>query len=156
MPGPILSPMGRIHHQPIGAGRTRITHEATGSAIETDVSPEFGGGGSTFSSTDLVAAGLGSCISSSLAPLAERHGLALGDITITVDKELGTSPKRIARLATTITVEATIDDALARRLVRAAETCTVHRSLHPDIDAPIELRLLEPTDVPPTTTGSSR
>lgn len=132
--------MGSIHHTPLGGGRTEITHAATGAVITTDVSPEFGGGGSTFSSTDLVAAGLGSCISSSLAPLAERHGVPLTAVTISVEKELGTDPKRISRLATTITFTQAIDDSLAKRFRRAAETCTVHRSLHPDIDAPIELR----------------
>lgn len=129
--------MGTIHNRPLGQGITEIEHGPTGSIITTDVSPEFGGGGSTFSSTDLVAAGLGSCISSSLAPMAERHSVPLDCISISVEKELGTNPKRISRLATTITVTAHMDASLVKRFQRAAETCTVHRSLHPDIDAPI-------------------
>lgn len=131
--------MGTISNRPLGGGRTEIRHDATGSTIITDVSPEYGGGGSTFSSTDLVAAGLGSCISSSLAPMAERHDVPLDEITIVVDKALGTDPKRISRLATTIRIGVPIDESLARRFRRAAETCTVHRSLHPDIDAHITI-----------------
>lgn len=129
--------MGTIHHKPLGRGRTEIRHDATGTVITTDVSPEFGGGGSTFSSTDLVAAGLGSCISSSLAPMAERHSVPLEAISIVVEKALGTDPKRISRLATTITIDVPIEESLGKRFQRAAETCTVHRSLHPDVDAPI-------------------
>lgn len=129
--------MGTIHNRPLGQGQTEILHGPTGSIITTDVSPEFGGGGSTFSSTDLVAAGLGSCISSSLAPMAERHSVPLSSISIAVEKELGTDPKRISRLATTITVSVPLDESLVKRFQRAAETCTVHRSLHPEIEAPI-------------------
>lgn len=131
--------MSRIIHTPSGRGRTKIIHEATGSEIATDVSPEFGGGGSTFSSTDLVAAGLGSCISSSLEVLAERQGIPLDAIVILVEKELGTEPKRISRLAVTISVAQPSDEKLAKLFARAAHTCTVHRSLHPDIAAPIEV-----------------
>ncbi len=129
--------MSRIINQPQGSGRTRIVHEETGSEISTDVSPEFGGGGSTFSSTDLVAAALGSCISSSLEALAERSGIPFDAIEISVTKELGTDPKRITRLEVDITVDAPFDERTARIFERAAHTCTVHRSLHPDIDAPI-------------------
>lgn len=131
--------MSRIVHKPAGQGRTIIVHEPTGSEISTDVSPEFGGGGSTFSSTDLVAAGLGSCISSSLEVLAARRGIPLEAISIEVVKELATEPKRISRLAVTIALAVPFDEKVAALFERAAHTCTVHRSLHPDIDAPIEV-----------------
>lgn len=132
-----LAIMSRIVSTPLGSGRTRILHEKTNSEISTDVSPEFGGGGSTFSSTDLVAAALGSCISSSLEGLAQRAGVPFDAIAIAVTKDLGTAPKRISRLEVDITVEAPYNEKTARLFERAAHTCTVHRSLHPDIDAPI-------------------
>ncbi len=131
--------MSRIINTPAGKGRTRIVHESTGTEISTDVSPEFGGGGSTFSSTDLIAAGLGSCISSSLEVIAGRKEVPLEAISIAVEKELGTDPKRITRLAVTISVAIPADEKLAKLFERAAHTCTVHRSLHPDIDSPIEV-----------------
>jgi putative redox protein len=126
--------------RPIGDGRTQITDAKTGTVIHTDVSPEFGGGGTTFSSTDLVGAGLGSCISSSLAALADRHGVPLEAISITVDKELGVDPKRIVRLAVKIDVAQPENQKIATLFERAAHSCTVHRSLHPDIDSPIQIR----------------
>ncbi len=132
--------MSSTTSRPIGQGRTQIIDEKTGTIIHTDVSPEFGGGGSTFSSTDLVGAGLGSCISSSLATIAERHGVPLEAITITVSKELGVDPKRIVKLAVGIEVAIDDDPKIARLFERAAHTCTVHRSLHPDIDSPIHVR----------------
>lgn len=128
--------MTRIISTPIGAGRTRITHEPTGTQITSEIASATG---QTFSSTDLVAAGLGSCMASSLETLAERHGVALDLITITVEKETSSDPKRISRLATLIEVAVTYDKKIETLFSRAAATCTVHASLHPDIDAPVEL-----------------
>lgn len=132
--------MSSTTSRPIGDGRTQITDTKTGTVIHTDASPEFGGGGTTFSSTDLVGAGLGSCISSSLAVLADRHGVSLETISITVNKELGVDPKRIVRLAVEIVVAQPENQKIARLFERAAHSCTVHRSLHPDIDSPIQVR----------------
>ena len=132
--------MSSTTSRPIGGGRTQITDNKTGTIVHTDVSPEFGGGGSTFSSTDLIGAGLGSCISSSLESIAERHGIPLDVISITVDKELGVDPKRIVRLAVDIEVAAPSDPKIATLFERAAHSCTVHRSLHPDIESPIQVR----------------
>lgn len=132
--------MSSTTSRPLGAGKTEITDDKTGAVMQTDVSPEFGGGGTTFSSTDLVGAALGSCISSSLEVLASRHDVPLDAILISVDKELGTDPKRIVRLAVTITVNIPNNHRLVAIFERAAHTCTVHRSLHPDVEAPIDVR----------------
>ncbi len=131
--------MTRVVSSPTGSGRTRIVHTPTGTEITTAVSPEFGGTGGAFSSTDLVSAALGSCISSSLEPLLLRHGVALEAAQVIVDKELATDPKRISRLAVQVTIATAADERLATILERAAHTCTVHRSLHPDIDSPVEI-----------------
>ncbi|MBK5267821.1 MAG: OsmC family protein [Acidimicrobiia bacterium] len=135
--------MSSTTSRPIGGGRTQITDGKTGTILHTDVSPEFGGGGSTFSSTDLIGAGLGSCISSSLEPLAVRHGIPLDAISITVHKELGVDPKRIVRLAVDIEVATTNDPKIAKLFERAAHSCTVHRSLHPDIESPIQVLFID-------------
>ena len=128
--------MTRIISTPIGAGRTRITHEPTGTVITSEVASVKG---QTFSSTDLVAAGLGSCMASSIETLAERHGVPLDAITVTVEKETSSDPRRISRLATTIEVAVAYDKKIETLFSRAAATCTVHASLHPEIDAPVTL-----------------
>ena len=48
--------------------------------------------------------------------------------------------RRIASLATTITLPASLSEGERRALERAGNTCPVHESLHPEIDAPIEYR----------------
>ncbi len=121
---------------PLGAGRTKIIHEPSGTEITSEIASATG---QTFSSTDLVAAGLGSCMSSSIETLAERHGVPFESIIITVEKETTSEPKRISRLATVIEVSVAYDKKIHTLFSRAAATCTVHASLHPDIDAPVEV-----------------
>jgi len=128
--------MTLIISKPLGEGRTRIVHEPTGTEITAEIASASG---QTFSSTDLVAAALGSCMSSSIEVLAERHGVPLEAITITVEKEISSDPKRISRLATAIEVGVAHDKKIDTLFGRAAATCTVHASLHPDIDAPVEI-----------------
>jgi len=57
----------------------------------------------------------------------------------TVEKEMTTvSPRRIARLAVKIHVPHSLSPENRQKLERAAHTCPVHKSLHPDVQTPIE------------------
>lgn len=119
--------------------RCRAVHEATGSVLETDAAPEFGGGGTTFSSTDLLAAALGTCIGSSIAPIAAREAIPLDKVTIEVGKQLERHPNRIVRLRVDIRFALPLTDSQLRKLRNAAHTCVVHRSLADSVDVEIEL-----------------
>jgi putative redox protein len=121
-----------------GAMSTRITHLPSGTVLDSAMAQEYGGPGGTFSSTDLVAAALGSCIATNLGPIAERHGFPLENVELHMGKELSGQPKRINRLDVWIRVRGTVDNELRARFEAAAHTCTVHRSLHPDLDCHIE------------------
>lgn len=113
-----------------------------GAAIRTDAPKDIGGDASGFSPTDLVAAGLASCILTTMAMYAERHGLDLSGATATVEKHMTTPPaqRRIARLPVVVTLPATVPADMRERLERVGHTCPVHASLHAEIDAPIEYR----------------
>jgi putative redox protein len=121
-----------------GAATTRITHGPSGTVLESAIAQEYGGPGGAFSSTDLVAAALGSCIATNLGPVAERHGIDFGRFELRVTKQLSAQPKRITRLAVRIRVTGAVPADLRQRFQAAAHSCTVHRSLHPDLAAPIE------------------
>lgn len=112
-------------------------HHPEGSVLRTDAPKDIGGDASAFSPTDLVAAGLASCILTTIAMWAERHGLDLSGMTAHVGKEMQTSPRRIARLPVTVALPDTVPPELRAALERVGELCPVHASLHPDIDAPI-------------------
>jgi putative redox protein len=130
--------MSRIVSRPIGGFHTRIRHVEAGAEIETQIVPREGAQ-SLFTSTDLVAAGLASCIASSLERVVQRRDVPLDAVRVGVVKELGTEPKRISGLPVTIEVDAAPDDQLREVMLRTAASCPVHRSLHPDINSPIEV-----------------
>ena len=132
--------MSRVEVRLTGPGTTRVDHPDTGATLETASAPELGGPGGSFSSTDLVAAALGSCIASSLQPVAAREGLADSDLAIEVIKTLATGPRRIGRLDVRVTVARPLTDPQRRKLLATARSCAVHRSLGSSVDVEIALR----------------
>lgn len=121
-----------------GQLRCQATHAPSGTTLVTDAPVDNMGKGESFSPTDLVATALGSCILTIMGILAQRHELNLTGTTVTVKKEMVTQPiRRIGRLEVTVNVPVKVTDELRQRFENAAHTCPVHKSLHPDIDAPI-------------------
>lgn len=119
------------------SGSCQVVHASTNAAITTDNPPEYGGGGTSFSATDLVAAGLGVCIATTLDPIIERHGIDLSEFSLTVDKTLSRQPKGIEQLVVTISSNVAIPEELMLKLKRAVNHCGVKRSLHPDVKVEI-------------------
>jgi len=117
----------------LGRGECEARLANTDVRVLTSKSPAFGGTGSSFSSTDLLAVALGTCIATDIEPVAERNGMALDAIRVDVEKELSVQPKRIISLHTHVRLPAGTDDVLVVKLRRAAATCLVQRSLSPDI-----------------------
>jgi putative redox protein len=71
--------------------------------------------------------------------VAERHAIDLSGMKVETTKEMTSAPpRRIASLRTTITVPLPADHPQRQLLEQAALACPVHKSLHPDIDAPID------------------
>ena len=116
------------------------THGPSGSTVQTEAPADNGGTGSLFSPTDMVGTALGTCVLTILGLMAQRHDLDLSDMSVSVTKEMVTSPiRRIGRLPVSVTMKSSaVPDELRDRLEAAARKCPVHASLHPDIDAPIE------------------
>ncbi len=111
-------------------------HGPSGSVLETDAPVDNKGKGEAFSPTDLVATGLATCMATTMAIYAERHGIDLSGMRISVSKEMTkTPPRKIARLTTEIWLPAGV--AKSEVLERAALTCPVHHSLHPEVEKPI-------------------
>lgn len=113
-----------------------------GATLRTDAPKDIGGDASGFSPTDLVASGLASCILTTMAMFAERHGVDLSGAAATVEKHMSTppAPRRIARLPVVVTLPASVPHDLRERIERAGHSCPVKASLLADVDAPIEFR----------------
>jgi len=132
--------MVEIDVQYDGHKKCSLRHQE-GVTLTTDAPKDIGGDASAFSPTDLVAAGLASCILTTIAMWGERHELDLTGISAHVSKEMNPSPRRIGRLPVSVTIPATsVPVEIRERLEKIGYACPVHASLHPDIDAPIEYR----------------
>jgi uncharacterized OsmC-like protein len=113
---------------------TVATHVHSGTVIETDAPLDNGGKGERFSPTDLVAAALASCMCTLMGLSARKHGFELGRIECDVEKIMTTNPRRIGEIKVKVVVNgrgAYSDNEMAI-LERAALTCPVFESLHPD------------------------
>lgn len=121
-----------------GGLRCRAQHGPSDTELVTDAPVDNHGKGESFSPTDLVATALGTCVATIMGILAERHDIDLTGMQITVEKEMVAEPvRRIGRLPVTVRVPGQVSDADRKRLENGARTCPVHKSIHPDIDAPI-------------------
>ncbi len=122
-----------------GGLRCAAVHGPSGTAINTDAPVDNHGRGESFSPTDLVAAGLGTCMATVMGIVAERHGIDLRGMRVEVTKEMSAdTPRRIARLATTIRMPVAADHPQRALLENAALICPVHQSLHPDVQKPVD------------------
>jgi putative redox protein len=121
-----------------GGFHCEVTHGPSSSRIETDAPKDNMGKGEKFSPTDLVGAALASCILTTMAIVAERDGISLKGTSAEVDKEMVVTPtRRIGGLPVRIHFAPGIPTAAREKLERAAHHCPVHKSLHPDVNAPI-------------------
>lgn len=116
-------------------------HGPSQNKLVTDAPTDNGGRGSAFSPTDLLATALGSCMVTIMGIVAKRDGIPLEGTKVHVVKEMVQSPtRRVGQLTVTITIPGGSSLAADARtkLERAAHTCPVHQSLHPDIKVPVE------------------
>jgi putative redox protein len=71
--------------------------------------------------------------------VARTLDVDLTGATVTVDKEMSSAPsRRINRLVVAILIPRTTSPENRQRLENAAHTCPVKKSIHPDIDTPID------------------
>jgi len=116
------------------------THGPSSAKLSTDAPKDNEGLGRFFSPTDLMATALGTCVLTTMAIVARRHGLELKGATVKVEKNMNATPRRIGRLPVELTVPGTFTAEQKKLLEAAAHSCPVHKSLHPDIDAPVTIR----------------
>lgn len=131
--------MVEIHVRYAGNKKCDLKHPE-GATLRSDAPKDIGGDASAFSPTDLVAAGLASCILTTMGMYAERNGLSLEGATATVEKHMTPPPRRIGRLPVIVSIPASVPADWRERLERAGNTCPVKATLHPDVEASIEYR----------------
>ena len=117
--------------------RTNSTHLQSGNQLITDAPTDNMGKGEAFSPTDLLATATGSCILTTMAIVAQRDGIELGDSEVEVTKIMTqTPPRRVARLEINLKMKSNVvlSDEQIKKLENTAHKCPVSLSLHPDVE----------------------
>jgi len=123
----------------IGDDRVELTHGLSGSKLLTDLPPDNGGRGRTFSPTDLTAASVASCVLSIMSKLAAREGIKFEGASFEIEKHMRENPRRIDRLSGTIKLPPGLTPAQRGKMLACVKACPVSRSLHPDIELDFKL-----------------
>jgi len=123
-----------------GGLHTQAVHGPSGSRLETDAPVDNHGRGERFSPTDLAATALGACMLTVMGILADRHGWPLAGTRARIEKHMVADPvRRIGRLVADLDFAPGIPEEARKPLLRAAETCPVRQSLHPDIEVELNV-----------------
>jgi uncharacterized OsmC-like protein len=118
----------------VGDLRTVCIHLQSGTQILTDAPTDNHGKGEAFSPTDLVATALGSCMVSIMGIKSKDLDVDLKDSTVSITKTMQSEPRKIAKIEVILNMSIETSEKNKAILERAAMTCPVLLSLHPDIE----------------------
>jgi len=123
-----------INMEYLGDLEVEATHGPSGVKVKTDAPIDNNGKGRSFSPTDLAATALGACMVTIMGIVAARHDIDLKGMKIKVIKEMASQPtRRIGKLTVDFEIPSVPEDKRSL-LEKAALSCPVHHSLHPDIE----------------------
>jgi len=117
----------------LGELRTSSMHLQSGTEILTDAPIDNHGRGEVFSPTDMVTNSLATCMITIMAIKARDMDLELKGSTAEVTKIMAAEPRRISEIHIKFEMNLDADDKTKTILERAAMTCPVYYSLHPNI-----------------------
>ncbi|MGC4089549.1 MAG: OsmC family protein [Polyangiaceae bacterium] len=116
-------------------------HRPSRTTLATDAPVDNQGRGESFSPTDLVATGLGTCMATTMGIVARRQSYGLEGLRVHVKKLMtATPPRRIARLE----VELSLPQQAASKLSSEARSELEHTAHN----CPVRLSLLDAIEVP--------
>lgn len=118
----------------LGDLRTSSIHLQSGTEIISDAPLDNNGKGEAFSPTDTVANALASCMMTIMGIKARDLEVDLSGSVAEVTKIMSTEPRRIGAIEIVFALKGTEDSKQKTILERAAMTCPVFLSLHPDIE----------------------
>ena len=116
----------------LGGLRTEATHVQSGRKILTDAPVDNHGKGEAFSPTDLVAAALGSCMMTLMGIAAQTQQIDIDDTRLSITKVMSADPRRIGEIIVEVRFPSDYAPKIRTILERAAATCPVAKTLHPD------------------------
>jgi uncharacterized OsmC-like protein len=121
----------------LGNLRTESVHLQSGARILSDAPLDNQGQGEAFSPTDLVANALGSCMMTIMGIKARDMDLDLVGTTLEITKVMHSEPRRIGAIHIQIYSPFQPNEKEQVLLERAAFSCPVFLSLHPELEKSI-------------------
>ena len=121
----------------IGDLRTESIHIQSGTTIISDAPTDNNGKGEAFSPTDLVANALASCMLTIMGIKAAAMDVDMAGTTASVSKFMQSDPRMISKIEVNIEMPFDADLKTQTILERAALSCPVYLSLHPNIEKAI-------------------
>ncbi|MDA7797457.1 OsmC family protein [Flavobacteriaceae bacterium] len=122
----------------LGDLRTEGIHISSSKKLITDAPVDNHGKGEAFSPTDTIASGLGSCLLTIMGIKARELDIDLKETYAEVEKVMGSNPRRIVEIKVNVHLPNAIESKLKLILERAALSCPVAQSLHPDLKQDIK------------------
>jgi putative redox protein len=118
-----------------GQLRTEATHLQSGNKIITDAPVDNQGRGEAFSPTDLMATSLATCMLTIMGIAAHNHNINIDGATASVNKIMGSNPRRIVRIEITIDMPKLAYTKKEKKILEtAAHGCPVRLSIHPELE----------------------
>ncbi len=123
-----------------GTLRTEAKHLQSNTIIETDAPVDNQGKGERFSPTDLLATSLGSCMLTIMGIKARDMHVSLEGTEVSIQKLMKAEPRRVGGIEVRFNFPSSLklDEKQKTILERAALTCPVAKSIHPDIELNVD------------------
>ncbi len=121
----------------LGDLRTESIHIQSGTKIISDAPTDNNGKGEAFSPTDLVANALASCMLTIMGIKAASMEIDMAGAIASVTKHMQSDPRMISKVEVLIQMPLVADLKTQTILERAALSCPVYLSLHPNIEKAI-------------------
>ena len=123
-----------IRTEYLGELRTEAEHVRSGNQLITDAPIDNKGKGEAFSPTDLLATALGSCMLTIMGIAAREHGFSIDGTKVKIWKIMESNPRRVGEVKIELNFPSNNYTAKEKKLIeKAAHTCPVNLSLHPDL-----------------------
>ena len=121
-----------------GEKHCELTHGPSGNVIATDAPKDNNGKGEAFSPTDLLASSLSACMLTVMGIEAEKQGIDMKGTRAYSEKHMASDPRRVSKIKVIVQFGPAVPESMKPTLQQIALGCPVKRSLHPDIELPIE------------------
>ncbi|MDB5009245.1 MAG: OsmC-like protein [Mucilaginibacter sp.] len=134
----LITTMATIETVYLGGLRTEATHVQSGTKIITDAPVDNHGKGEAFSPTDLMSSSLASCMLTVMGITGNTHDINIDNTECSVTKIMAADPRRVAEIVIKFQFPKEYTEKEQKILERAALTCPVYLSLHPDLKKTVD------------------